>query len=249
MSGHSKFKNIMYRKGAQDAKRAKVFTKIIREITVAARGGMPDPAMNPGLRIAISAAKAANMGKDTIERAIKRGSGDDDGVNFEEIRYEGFGPGGIAVIVETLSDNRNRTVSELRTIFNKCGGTLGDAGCVTFMFDRVGAIAYPSGAVSADEVFDAAIEAGAEDCESSEDGHEITCPADRLGDVRDSLEHSIGLCRSAGLEWKPQSTIPLAEDDAEKLLNLLEALEDCDDVRTVSANYDISDELMEKLSA
>ena len=249
MAGHSKFKNIMYRKGAQDAKRAKVFTKIIREITVAARAGMADPAMNAGLRIAIQAAKAANMGKDTIARAIKRGSGGDDGDDWQEIRYEGFGPGGVAVIVEALSDNRNRTVSELRTVFNKCGGTLGDAGCVTFMFDRVGSIAYPPDAVSADAIFDAAIEAGADDCESSEEGHEITCPADRLGDVRDALESSIGLCRSAGLEWKPQSTIPLEEEDAEKLLNLLEALEDCDDVRNVSANFDISEELMEKLSA
>ena len=249
MAGHSKFKNIMYRKGAQDAKRAKVFSKIIREITVAARNGMPDPEMNAALRIAIQAAKAANMGKDTIARAIKRGCGGADGDDFEEIRYEGFGPGGIAVIVEALSDNRNRTVSELRTIFNKCGGSLGDAGCVTFMFERVGAIVYPPEAANPDAVFEAAIEAGAEDCESSEDGHEITCQADSLGEVRDSLEHSIGLCRSAGLEWKPQSTIPLEADEAEKLLALLEALEDCDDVRTVSANFDISDELMEKLSA
>ena len=249
MAGHSKFKNIMYRKGAQDAKRAKVFTKIIREITVAARGGMADPAMNPALRIAIQTAKAANMGKDTISRAIKRGAGGDDGDDWQEIRYEGFGPGGIAVIVEALSDNRNRTVSELRTIFNKNDGTLGDTGCVTFMFERIGAITYPPDAASADKVFDAAIEAGADDCESSDDGHEITCPADRLGDVRDSLENSIGLCRSAGLEWKPQSTIELEEDDAAKLLALLEALEDCDDVRNVSANFDISDELMEKLSA
>ncbi len=249
MAGHSKFKNIMYRKGAQDAKRAKVFTKIIREITVAARGGMADPDMNAPLRIAIQAARAANMGKDTIARAIKRGSGAADGDNFEEIRYEGFGPGGIAVIVETLSDNRNRTVSELRTVFNKCGGTLGDNGCVTFMFDRVGSIVYAAEAASADAVFDAAIEAGADDCESSEDGHEITCQADSLGDVRDSLEQSIGLCRGAGLEWKPQSTITLEAEAAEKLLNLLEALEDCDDVRSVSANFDISDELMEKLSA
>ncbi|MCH7941852.1 MAG: YebC/PmpR family DNA-binding transcriptional regulator [Proteobacteria bacterium] len=249
MAGHSKFKNIMYRKGAQDAKRAKVFGKIIREITVAARAGMPDPAMNAALRIAIQAAKAANMGKDTMARAIKRGAGGAEGDDFDEIRYEGFGPGGIAVIVETLSDNRNRTVSELRTIFNKCGGTLGDSGCVTFLFDRVGSILYPPEAATADAVFDAAIEAGAEDCESNEDGHEITCPADRLGEVRDSLEQSIGLCRSAGLEWKPQSVIELEAEDAEKLLALLEALEDCDDVRTVSANFDISDELMDRLSA
>ncbi len=236
MAGHSQFKNIMYRKGAQDAKRAKVFTKIIREITVAARGGMPEPALNPGLRIAISAAKAANMGKDTIARAIKRGSGGADGDDWQEIRYEGFGPGGIAVIVEALSDNRNRTVSELRTIFNKCGGTLGDAGCVTFMFERVGSIAYPPEAATVDEVFDAAIEAGAEDCDSSEDGHEITCRADSLGEVRDSLEESIGLCRNAGLEWKPQSTVPLDAEDAQMMLALLENLEDCDDVRTVSEN-------------
>ena len=249
MAGHSKFKNIMYRKGAQDAKRAKVFSKIIREITVAARAGMPDPDMNAPLRIAIQSAKAANMGKDTITRAIKRGSGGADGDDWEEIRYEGFGPGGIAVIVEALSDNRNRTVSELRTIFNKSGGTLGDAGCVTFMFDRVGSITYPPEAATVDEVFEAAIEAGADDCESTEDSHEITCQADSLGEVRDSLEQSIGLCRGAGLEWKPQSTITLEAEEAEKLLVLLEALDDCDDVRTVSANFDISDELMEKLSA
>lgn len=249
MAGHSKFKNIMYRKGAQDAKRAKVFSKIIREITVAARAGMPDPDMNAPLRIAIQSAKAANMGKDTIARAIKRGAGGDDGDDWEEIRYEGFGPGGIAVIVEALSDNRNRTVSELRTIFNKSGGTLGDAGCVTFMFDRVGSITYPPEAATADEVLEAAIEAGADDCESTEDSHEITCRADSLGEVRDSLEKIIGLCRGAGLEWKPQSTIALEAEEAEKLLVLLEALDDCDDVRTVSANFDISDELMEKLSA
>lgn len=249
MAGHSKFKNIMYRKGAQDAKRAKLFSKFIREITVAARSGMADPDMNAPLRIAIQAAKAGNMGKDTIARAIKRGSGGGDGDDYEEIRYEGFGPGGVAIIVEALSDNRNRTVSELRTIFNKCGGTLGDAGCVTFMFDRVGAITFPLDAASADAVLEAAIEGGADDCETSDEGHEVICAADRLGDVRDALESAIGLCSGAALQWKPLSSIPVEAEDAEKLFNLLETLDDCDDVRSVSSNFDISDELMEKLSA
>ena len=249
MAGHSKWKNIMYRKGAQDAKRAKRFTMIIREITVAARAGLPDPAMNPGLRLAVQAAKTANMGKDTIERAIKRGGGAADGENFEEIRYEGYAPGGVAVIVEALTDNRNRTAAEVRSAFTKCGGNLGETGSVTFMFERVGAISYGPEAASADEVLEGAIEAGADDCESGPDGHEIVCPPDHLGDVRDALEKRIGPCRSARLVWRPQNTVPVDADTAPSLFKLLEALEDSDDVRAVSANFDVSDEVMEQLDA
>ena len=249
MAGHSKWKNIMHRKGAQDAKRAKRFTMIIRELTVAARSGLPDPAMNPALRLAIQAAKTANMGKDTIERAIKRGSGDADGTNFEEIRYEGYAPGGVAVIVEALTDNRNRTAAEVRSVFAKCGGNLGETGSVTFMFDRVGTISYRPEAASADEVLEGAIEAGAEDCESSPDGHEIVCAPDQFGDVRDALEESIGPCENAGLAWRPLSTIPVDETTAPSLFKLLEMLEDSDDVRAVSANFDVSDDVMEKLGA
>ena len=249
MAGHSKWKNIMYRKGAQDAKRAKRFTMIIRELTVAARSGLPDPAVNPGLRLAIQAAKAANMGKDTIERAIKRGGGDSDGENFEEIRYEGYAPGGVAVIVEALTDNHNRTAAEVRSAFTKCGGNLGETGSVTFMFDRVGTISYGLDAASADEILEGAIEAGADDCESGPDGHEIVCAPDHLGAVRDALEERIGPCRSARLAWRPQSTVPVDEETAPSLFKLLETLEESDDVRAVSANFDVSDEVMEKLSA
>ena len=249
MAGHSQFKNIMYRKGAQDAKRAKVFTKIIRELTVAARAGLPDPAMNPQLRLAIQTAKAANMGKDTMERAIKRDSGNIDGENFEEIRYEGYAPGGVAVIVEALTDNRNRTAAEIRTAFNKSGGNLGETGSVTFMFDRVGMISYDPEIATADEVLEGAIEAGADDCESTTHGHEITCAPDHLGDVRDALDASIGACQSARLEWKPLSTIPVDLDAATSLFKLLEVLEDSDDVRSVSANFDVSDHVMEQLGA
>ena len=249
MAGHSQFKNIMHRKGAQDAKRAKVFTKIIRELTVAARAGLPDPAMNPQLRLAIQSAKAANMGKDTIERAIKRGSGGADGENFEEIRYEGYAPGGVAVIVEALTDNRNRTAAEVRAAFNKGGGALGETGSVTFMFERVGTISYAPDAASADAVFEGAIEAGADDCESGIHGHEIVCAPDQLGDVRDALEARIGPSLDARLAWKPQSMVPVDAEAAAALFNLLETLEDSDDVRSVSANFDVSDEVMEKLSA
>ncbi len=239
----------MYRKGAQDAKRAKVFTKLIRELTVAARSGLPDPAMNPRLRAAIQAAKAANMPKDTVERAIRRGSGDEDGVNFEEIRYEGYGPGGVAVIVEALTDNRNRTAAEVRAAFARAGGTLGETGSVTFMFDHVGSVAYAPEAATADAMLEAAIEAGADDCDSGAHDHEMTCEPDRFNEVRDALEGRFGPAQSARLVWKPQTLIPLDEDQSRSLFELLEALEDNDDVQTVSANYDVSDDVMEKLSA
>ncbi|MFQ5785120.1 MAG: YebC/PmpR family DNA-binding transcriptional regulator [Alphaproteobacteria bacterium] len=249
MAGHSQWKNIMYRKGAQDAKRAKAFTKLIRELTVAARAGLPDPAANPRLRAAVQAAKAANMPKDTVERAIRRGSGDDADANFEEIRYEGYGPGGVAVIVEALTDNRNRTAAEVRAAFTKAGGSLGETGSVTFLFDHVGEISYPPEAASADEMIEAAIEAGADDCESSALGHEIICAPERFNEVRDALEARLGTARGARLAWKPQTTIALEETQAVSLFKLLETLDDSDDVQTVSANCDVSDEILEKLSA
>ncbi len=249
MAGHSQFKNIMYRKGAQDAKRAKVFTKLIRELTVATRSGQPDPAMNPRLRAAVLAAKAANMPKDTVDRAIKRGSGEAEGENFEEMRYEGYGPGGIAMIIEALTDNRNRTAAEVRAAFTRFGGTLGETGSVTFLFDRVGSITYGPEAATEDEILEAAVEAGADDCESTSLSHEVVCAPDQLGDVRDALESRFGECRGAALLWRPQSTIPVSEEHAESLFKLIEMLEDNDDVQTVSANYDVSDDVMARLSA
>ena len=192
MAGHSQFKNIMYRKGAQDAKRAKVFTKLIRELTSAARSGIADPAMNPRLRSAIIAARAANMPKDTIERAIKRGAGQEEGTQFEEIRYEGYGPGGVAVIVEALTDNRNRTAGEIRSAFNKYGGALGESGSVNFLFERVGVVRYPASTASADAMFEAVLEAGANDVDSSAAGHEITCAPEALNDVREALAAKFG---------------------------------------------------------
>ncbi len=249
MAGHSQWKNIMYRKGAQDAKRAKLFTKLIRELTVAARSGLPDPAMNPRLRTAIQAAKAANMPKDTVERAISRGSGAGEGSDWEEIRYEGYGPGGVAVIVEALTDNRNRTAGEVRAAFTKVGGSLGETGSVTFMFDHVGSISYPPEAADAETMLEAAIEAGADDCESSELGHEITCAPERLNDVREALEARLGPPESARIIWKPQNTIQLDEAQAASLFKLLELLDESDDVQSVSANFEVSDDIMKKLSA
>ena len=249
MAGHSQFKNIMHRKGAQDAKRAKIFTKIIRELTVSARSGLPDPTMNPRLRAAIQAAREANMPKDTMERAIKRGSGGEDGDNYEEVRYEGYGPGSVAVIVEALTDNRNRTASEVRAAFNKYGGNMGETGSVSFMFDRIGAIHYAPSAASAEDMFEAALEVGADNVESSEEGHEITCQPDDLNTVREALEAKFGTPESARLDWRPQTTVPVNEQAAETLLKFLDVLDDNDDVQRVQANYDIPDDVMEKLSA
>ena len=249
MSGHSKFKNIMYRKGAQDAKRAKRFSKLIRELTVAARSGLPEPEQNPRLRSAVAAAKAANMAGDTIERAIKRGSGAEDGDNYDEIRYEGYGPGGVAIIVEALTDNRNRTASEIRAAFSKHGGNLAETNSVSFMFDRIGSLHYPADIASSDEMFEAAAEAGAQDVESSPDGHDIVCAPEDFNDVRESLETRFSAPDDAGLAWRPQNTVDLDEDGAQELFRLLEALEDSDDVQSVSANFSVADDIMAKLTA
>jgi len=249
MAGHSQFKNIMHRKGAQDAKRAKVFTKLIRELTVAAKTGMPDPVANPRLRAAILAAREQNMPKDTIDRAIKRGAGGEDGANYDEVRYEGYGPGKVAVIVEALTDNRNRTASEVRTAFNKSGGSLGETNSVSFMFERVGAIHYPLAAGSADDLFEAALEAGAGNVETNDEGHDITCAPDDLNVVREALEAKFGTSASARLDWLPQMIVPVAdEQSAQSLLKFLDVLEDNDDVQRVYANFDIAAEVLEKLA-
>ena len=248
MAGHSQFKNIMHRKGAQDKKRGKVFTKLIRELTTAARSGMPDPAFNPRLRAAVTAARNSNMPRDTIERAIKRGAGGEDGDNYEEIRYEGYGPGGVAVIVEALTDNRNRTAGEVRTAFTKSGGTLGETNSVSFQFSRDGQVTYPAETGSADTMLEAAIEAGADDVESDEDEHRIICAIDDLASVRDALEAKFGPASAAKLVWRPQVLTPVGEEEvAQALFKLVEALEDSDDVQTVYANFDIPDEIMAKL--
>jgi YebC/PmpR family DNA-binding regulatory protein len=247
MAGHSQFKNIMYRKGAQDAKRAKLFTKVIRELTLAARSGVPDPAMNPRLRAAIQAARAVNLPKDRIERAISRGGGGDD-ESYEEIRYEGYASGGVALIVEALTDNRNRTAAEVRGAFTRCEGALAETGSVTHLFERVGEVSYPPDAASADEMLEAAIEAGADDCDSGSHGHEVTCAPDRFNDVREALEDRFGPAESAKLAWKPRATVPVEEQQARSLFKLIETLEDSDDVQTVSANYDVPDDVMEALS-
>jgi YebC/PmpR family DNA-binding regulatory protein len=249
MAGHSQFKNIMHRKGAQDKKRAKVFTKLIRELTTAARSGLPDAASNPRLRAAIAAAKQANMPKDTVERAIKRGAGGDEGDRYEEVRYEGYGPGGVAVIVEALTDNRNRTASDVRAAFTKAGGNLGESNSVSFMFDRLGAVEYPAGAASADAMFEAALEAGADNVESGEEGHSVTCASDALNAVRDALEAKFGAPQAARLVWKPKSSTPVDGETAGTLFRLLETLEDSDDVQNVYANFEVSDDVMARLSA
>jgi YebC/PmpR family DNA-binding regulatory protein len=249
MAGHSQFKNIMYRKGAQDAKRAKAFTRLIRELTVATRAGLPDPEHNPRLRSAIAAAKQANMPNDTIERAIKRGSGDGEGDAFEEIRYEGYGPGGVAIMIEAMTDNRNRTASEVRNAFSKHGGALGETNSVGFMFDRIGQIRYPADRAGADEMFEAALEAGAEDVVSGEDAHEVTCAPDDFNAVREALEAQFGAPDEAELTWRPQTTVSVDADHAAQLIKLLQALEDSDDVQSVSSNFEISDEILSELTA
>ncbi len=249
MAGHSKFKNIMYRKGAQDAKRAKLFTKLIRELTVAARAGGDDPAGNPRLRTAIAAARAANLPKDTLERAIRRGAGNDDGANYEEIRYEGYGPSGVALIVEALTDNRNRSAAEIRTAFNKHGGSLGETNSVSFQFERVGLVQYAVDKVAEAKIFEAALDAGAENVETDAALHEVTCTTEDFNVVCEALENAFGPPDSAGLVWKPKTTTSVDEGDAETLFRLIEVLEDNDDVQTVSANYEISDEAIAKLSA
>ncbi|HEY3919134.1 MAG TPA: YebC/PmpR family DNA-binding transcriptional regulator [Stellaceae bacterium] len=249
MAGHSQFKNIMYRKGAQDKKRAKVFTKLIRELTTAARSGLPDPAANPRLRAAVIAARAANMSKDTVDRAIKRGAGGAETDHYEEVRYEGYGPGGVAVIVESLTDNRNRTASDVRAAFTKAGGNLGETNSVSFMFDRVGQIAYPVATASGDTMFEAAVEAGADDVESGAEEHVILCEADALNAVRDALEKRFGAPAAARVVWKPKTLTPVESETAEALFKMLETLEDSDDVQNVFANFEVSDDVMARLSA
>lgn len=248
MAGHSQFKNIMYRKGAQDAKRAKVFAKLGRELTVAARAGA-DAESNPRLRSAIAAARSANMPKDNIARAIKRGSGGGDDANYEEMRYEGYGPGGVAVIVEALTDNRNRTAAEVRAAFSKFNGNLAETGAVAFNFERVGQILYASSVADADTMFEAALEAGASDVSSTADGHEILCTVDDFNAVREAGEQRFGPPEQAGLVWKPLSTVAIEEDAAGVLFNLIEALEDSDDVQSVSANFEVADDVLARLSA
>jgi len=248
MAGHSQFKNIMHRKGRQDAQKSKLFGKLAREITVAAKMGMPDPAMNPRLRAAVIAARVENMPKDNIERAIKKAAGGE-GENYDEIRYEGYGPGGIAVIVEVLTDNRNRTASDVRSYFTKHGGNLAETGAVSFMFDHVGVVEYPTETASADAMLEAAIDAGADDVVSSENGHEIYTAQDALGGVTKALEAKFGDPRKAALIWKPQNTIAVDDEQGEKLIKLVDILNEHDDVQNVYANFELSDTLMAKLSA
>jgi YebC/PmpR family DNA-binding regulatory protein len=248
MAGHSQFKNIMHRKGRQDAVKSKLFSKLAREITVAAKLGTPDPAMNPRLRAAMLAARAENMSKDSIERAIKKAQGGDTEA-YDEIRYEGYGPGGVAVIVETLTDNRNRTASDVRSYFTKTGGNLAETGAVSFMFDRVGLIEYDAKVGSADAMLEAAIEAGADDVISNEDGHEIYAAQDSFANVAKGLEAKFGDPRKAALVWKPQNTVPIDDEKGEKMFKLMELLNEHDDVQNVYANFEMSDALMAKMGA
>lgn len=249
MAGHSQFKNIMYRKGAQDKKRAGLFAKLGRELTVAAKLGGGDADANPRLRSAIAGAKSANMPKDNVERAIKKGAGGGEGEDYEDIRYEGYAPGGVAVIVETLTDNRNRTASEVRSAFSKHGGNLAETGAVSFMFDRVGEIVFPTAAADPEAMFEAALEAGASDVESGEGGHAITCEPDDLHAVSGELEKKFGEPESAKLAWRPQNTVPVDEGAASTLLKLLDVLDDNDDVQAVSANFEIDDDVISRLTA
>ena len=248
MAGHSQFKNIMYRKGAQDKKRAKLFTRLIREITVAAKAST-DTSANPRLRSAIQAAREANMPKENIDRVLKKAEGGGADDNYEDIRYEGYASGGVAMIVEALTDNRNRTASEVRSTFSKYGGALGETNSVSFMFDRVGQISYQAEKAEADAMFEAALEAGAENVVSSEDGHVITCAPDDLSAVREALSEQFGAPEEAELSWRPQNTVPVDESHAETILKLLGALEDLDDIQSVSANFEIPDDVMRKLTA
>ena len=248
MAGHSQFKNIMHKKGRADKARSKLFSKLAREITVSAKLGMPDPDFNPRLRAAILAAKAENMPKDNIERAIKKSQGGDT-ESYDEIRYEGYAPGGVAVIVEALTDNNNRTAGEVRAIFPKAGGNLATTGAVAFMFDHLGVVEYDAKVASADAVLDAAIEAGAEDVVSDENGHQIVTAVDTLHEVAKALEAKFGEPRKSGMMWKPQNTVAVDDEAGEKILKLMDALDDNDDVQNVYANFEVSDALMQKMSA
>jgi len=248
MAGHSQFKNIMHKKGAADARRSKVFSKLAREITVAAKLGTPVPDMNPRLRLAIQNARAENMPKDNIERAIRKAAGGN-AETYEEIRYEGYGPGGVAMIVEALTDNRNRTAGAVRSYFTRNGGQLGETGSVAFLFNRVGRIVYKPEAGSADAVLEAAIEAGAEDVQSGPDGHAITCAFEDLGDVAKKLEAALGEAETVKAVWQPLSTTSLDEDKAGTMIKLIGALEDDDDIQEVYSNFDVDEAVMEKLTA
>ncbi len=249
MAGHSHSKNIMHRKGAQDARKARQFAKLIREITVSAKMGLPDPASNPRLRAAVAAARVMNMPKDTIDRAIKKASDAGTGEDYVEVRYEGRGPGGVAIIVEALTDNRNRTASDIRTAFNKHGGSLGETNTVAFLFDRVGVVGYPPKAATADAMLESAIDAGAADVVSDEDGHEVTCAPEDLFAVRDALVARFGEPETAKLDWRASTEVTLDEERAAAVLKLLDALEDNDDVQTVYANADIPEDVLQGLSA
>ncbi len=248
MAGHSQFKNIMHRKGRQDKARSKLFGKLARVITVSAKLGLPDPAFNPRLRAAVIAARAENMPKDNIDRAIKKSQGADT-ESYDEIRYEGYGPGGVAIIVEALTDNRNRTAGEVRAIFSKNGGNLAETGAVSFMFSHVGIVEFDAKVASADAMLDAAIEAGADDVISNDDGHQIITTPDTLNDVAKALEAKFGEPRKASLLWKPQNTVALDDESGEKVLKLIESLDDSDDVQNVYANFEVSDALVAKMSA
>jgi YebC/PmpR family DNA-binding regulatory protein len=248
MAGHSQFKNIMHRKGRQDAAKSKLFGKLAREITVSAKLGTPDPAMNPRLRAAIIAARAENMTKDTIERAIKKALGGD-AESYEEIRYEGYGPGGVAVIVEVLTDNRNRTAGEVRATFTKSGGNLAETGAVSFMFDHLGVIEYDAKVASGEAMFEAALEAGADDVVSSENGHEVYAAPDNFSAVTKTLEAKFGEPRKASLVWRPQNTVAVDDEQGEKVLKLIDSLNEHDDVQNVYANFEVSDALVAKMSA
>ncbi len=248
MAGHSQFKNIMHRKGRQDAVRSKLFGKLAREITVSAKMGLPDPAMNARLRSAIIAARAENMPKDNIERAIKKAAGGE-GDNYENIRYEGYGPGGVALIVEALTDNRTRTVSEIRSFFTKSGGSLAETGAVSFMFSHVGVIEFDASKASADAMLEAAIDAGADDVASSDAGHEVVTAVESLNEVQKALEVKFGEPKKSGLLWRPQNTIAVDDETGEKLMKLVENLEENDDVQNVYGNFEVSEALVSRLSA
>ena len=246
MAGHSQFKNIMFRKGRQDKERSKLFSKLAREITVAAKAGLPDPALNARLRTAIIAAKAESMPKDNIERAIKKAGGND-AENYDEIRYEGRGPGGVALIVEAMTDNRNRTSADVRSTFAKYGGAMSETGSVSFMFDHVGVISYPSEKGGEDQMLEVALEAGADECVSAGDVHEFFTSIEGFAAVRDALEARLGAPQSAAITWRPKNTVAVPDDAGESLMKLIEILDDHDDIQNVYGNYEFSDALMTKL--
>ena len=249
MAGHSQFKNIMHKKGRADAKRAKIFTKLGREIQVAAKLGGGEPDFNPRLRLAVQAARAADMPNDRIKKAIEAGTGTGDTADYFEIRYEGYGPGGVALIVEALTDNKNRTAGDIRAIFTKYGGNLGETGSVGFMFDHVGQVVYPIAKASSDAMFEAAVDAGADNVESDTDFHEVICRTDDFAAVREALEKKLGEAEKSGFVWKPNVMAPVDAETGTALFKLIEMLEDNDDVQVVTTNFEISDEDMQKLAA